>query len=565
MTTSRSPSADADTAVFYDNKYNKYNNNSSSSSKYGGSGSNNNEYDGEDDERYPLVSPRSTSASSGSASSVIYSTDKHSGSGDNDNNEYGGGGGGGSDDDDDGGGAETGGREKEETVVVVLPYHGDDGGGRRAKRGGGGGLVNWWTTRVWGDGSDEEQGYALWRDMVAFFICGVLNNYSYVVMLSAAEEMLEGYAGVVLLFNILPALILKLFAPFFMHVIPYNLRISIVVLFAVGSFQFVGWFDFIGFKLFGVTLASLSSGLGEITFLAMSSYYHKDVISAWSSGTGGAGIFGALSYLALTAWFGITDFMTLMVITVAPLFMILAAFGIMSGYHSRSGFCSSQKRAPKQVPDLEAIAQQAGDTDGIDGAQDGISMAMTIPKPSKTSVSAADLTLADKIKHIIPLMKYMIPLFVVYYSEYLINQGVAPTITFKRGAIKGKQAYVYYQFLYQAGVFVSRSSVKIFHIRRVWIPSALQCVNLVILLIDAYFRLIPNIFIVFVIIFWEGLLGGAAYVNSFYNISIEVQPEFKEFSLGVASVADSMGITLSGLTSSFLQSWLLSVQRKKPF
>lgn len=559
---SRSSSIDADT-VFSNSSnsiYNKYN-------KYGNSNSNNNnndEHDGEndDDERYPLVSSRSASDNSngGSASnSVTYSTDKHSGDGGGDGDGY-----------DD---RASGGAEKEETVVVVLPYqhHEHDGdGGDRTKQAaavaGGGGLVHWWTTRVWGDGSDEEQRHALWRDMVAFFICGVLNNYSYVVMLSAAEEMLEGYAGVVLLFNILPALILKLFAPFFMHVIPYNLRISIVVLFAVGSFQFVGWFDFIGLKLFGVTLASLSSGLGEITFLAMSSYYHKDVISAWSSGTGGAGIFGALSYLALTAWFGITDFMTLMVITVAPLFMILAAFGIMSGYHSRSGFCSSQKRASEQVPDLEAIAQQTDDTGGIDDTQDGITMAMAIPsKPSKTSVSAADLTLTDKIKHIIPLMKYMIPLFVVYYSEYLINQGVAPTITFKRGAIKGKQAYVYYQFLYQAGVFVSRSSVKIFHIRRVWIPSALQCVNLVILLIDAYFRLIPNIFIVFVIIFWEGLLGGAAYVNSFYNISIEVEPEFKEFSLGVASVADSMGITLSGLTSSFLQSWLLAVQRKKPF
>jgi battenin len=40
-------------------------------------------------------------------------------------------------------------------------------------------------------------------------------------------------------------------------------------------------------------------GFGEITFLQYSSYFSKNTVSAWSSGTGGAGILGSLSYLGL--------------------------------------------------------------------------------------------------------------------------------------------------------------------------------------------------------------------------------------------------------------------------
>lgn len=160
----------------------------------------------------------------------------------------------------------------------------------------------------------------------------------------------------------------------------------------------------------------------------------------------------------------------------------------------------------------------------------------------------------------------MIPLFIVYYSEYVINQGVAPNLTFRRnGVIAVKDTYTYYQFLYQSGVFVSRSSVHIFPIRRVWIPCMLQAVNLVLLFTDAYFRIIPVIWIIFAIIFYEGLLGGAGYVNSFYRISKEVDPRYKEFSMGVAAVADTIGISLAGVTSIWLQPWLKKHQYRRGF
>lgn len=42
------------------------------------------------------------------------------------------------------------------------------------------------------------------------------------------------------------------------------------------------------------------------------------------------------------------------------------------------------------------------------------------------------------------------------------------------------------------------------------------------LLADIWLGFLPSIYLVFLIILYEGLLGGAAYVNTFHNIALEV-------------------------------------------
>lgn len=50
----------------------------------------------------------------------------------------------------------------------------------------------------------------------------------------------------------------------------------------------------------------------------------------------------------------------------------------------------------------------------------------------------------------------------------------------------------------------------------------LQCLNLAFLLADVCLTFLPSIYLVFIVILYEGLLGGAAYVNTFHNIALEV-------------------------------------------
>lgn len=73
----------------------------------------------------------------------------------------------------------------------------------------------------------------------------------------------------------------------------------------------------------------------------------------------------------------------------------------------------------------------------------------------------------------------------------------------------------------------------------------LQCVNAVVLLISVYYRFWPNVWVVFVIVLYEGLLGGAVYVNTFYLIRVETVEREREFAMAAASVGDSIGIALS--------------------
>jgi len=71
---------------------------------------------------------------------------------------------------------------------------------------------------------------------------------------------------------------------------------------------------------------------------------------------------------------------------------------------------------------------------------------------------------------------------------------------------------------YQIGVFISRSSVNVFQLDKIWLMSVFQLVNVVYFLTEVIWWYTPSIWIVFAIVLWEGLLGGdpVRYYQSFY-------------------------------------------------
>ena len=157
----------------------------------------------------------------------------------------------------------------------------------------------------------------------------------------------------------------------------------------------------------------------------------------------------------------------------------------------------------------------------------------------------------------------MLPLLLVYVAEYTINQGVTPTLLFplKDTPFNHFRAfYPTYNAIYQVGVFLSRSSTPFFRVHNLYLPTFLQVVNLIILTFHAIFNFIPNVYIIFVMIFWEGLLGGLVYVNTFAEILDTVPREDREFSLGATSVSDSGGICIAGFMCTALEVVLCNYQ-----
>ena len=158
----------------------------------------------------------------------------------------------------------------------------------------------------------------------------------------------------------------------------------------------------------------------------------------------------------------------------------------------------------------------------------------------------------------------MIPLGLVYFFEYLINQGLYELLYFPGISLSHGQQYRWYQLTYQIGVLISRSSLEIIVIRRIYMLSIFQGVNLVLFTLQAIFWFLPTysgIYLIFLTILWEGLLGGAAYVNTFNRISEESSDREREFSLGISSLADSSAIAIAGLVALPLHNWICKMPK----
>lgn len=141
--------------------------------------------------------------------------------------------------------------------------------------------------------------------------------------------------GVVLLADVLPSFLVKLTAPYYIHLVPYPTRIISFVGLSMSGMLLIATTPEgkdrvnITAKMAGVALASLSSGGGELSFLGLTHYYGPFSLAAWGSGTGGAGLIGAGAYMAATTWFGWSVKSSLMGFSLLPFIMLLSFFCIL--------------------------------------------------------------------------------------------------------------------------------------------------------------------------------------------------------------------------------------------
>ncbi|XP_059204701.1 battenin [Centropristis striata] len=407
-----------------------------------------------------------------------------------------------------------------------------------------------------------------WRNWTGFWLLGLCNNFAYVVMLSAAHDILQTQesqnattpnatfpagnsssssssrydcnpvsTAAVLLADILPTLVIKLAAPFVIHKMPYGVRVLLCSFMAATSFLLVSFSSSVWMSILGVIFASMSSGLGELSFLSLTVYFSREVLGGWGSGTGGAGVLGALVYSGLTQ-LGLSPQKTLLLMLLIPFIMVLSYFFLLV--------------APPAVPqwtsrDTEYSAVSSEDRQQlVDGPEEE---EQDKPAPVTGDRTTGPLTLTEKLDVIKGLLRFVFPLGLVYFAEYFINQGLMELLYFPTFFLSHAEQYRWYQTLYQVGVLVSRSSLCCVKIRKLWFLSLLQVVNAVVLLSAVQYQFLPSAWLVFVVVLYEGLLGGAAYVNTFYFISKETADRQREFAMAAASVGDSLGIAAAGLAA----------------
>ncbi|XP_075998952.1 battenin [Genypterus blacodes] len=429
------------------------------------------------------------------------------------------------------------------------------------------------TTNVYEDPANDGR-CTRWRNWSGFWLLGLCNNFAYVVMLSAAHDILQTQSenstapippkleidykngsssnnsrydcnpvstAAVLLADILPTLVIKLSAPFVIHKFPYGFRVLFCVAMAVASFLLVSFSSMVWMSLLGVVFASISSGLGELSFLSLTVYFDRVVLGAWSSGTGGAGVAGALLYSVLTQA-GLAPRTTLLIMLLIPFLMLISYFLLLVTPPSlpqwrsmETGYTAQSTRGSEEV---QHLIDESTDEDEEQ------------EKSTQENQTSGPLSYTEKLHVVKGLLKFVFPLGVVYFAEYFINQGLMELLYFPKFFLSHAAQYRWYQTLYQVGVLVSRSSLCCVKIRKLWALSLLQVVNAVVLVFAVYYQFMPSAWLVFAIVLYEGLLGGAAYVNTFYSISKEIEDRRqREFALAAASVGDTLGIALAALTA----------------
>ncbi|GAA5854004.1 hypothetical protein JCM9279_003759 [Rhodotorula babjevae] len=461
-----------------------------------------------------------------------------------------------------------------------------------------------------------------WTFALSFFLFGTLNNIIYVVILSAALDLVDKAStpkGLILFVNIAPALLVKVGWPYF---VPgparYARRVGWCTALSFGGILVVAASTGLAPRLFGIAVASFSSGLGEMTFLQLATVYgsldpsrgqaglegERDgegktadlggVAVGWfASGTGAAGIGGAglwwiVRGLGVRGGLGVC--MILPLCMAASFFLLLPPLSALAPT-SPFSVVSSSPYAPLRRGD--------GDPDGDDLDEDEDEL------PDEALLEQADaalpsLTTREKIALARPLaVRYMLPLFLVYLAEYTINSGVAPTLLYEVPTSESapvlalmikslRDYYPLWALLYQTFVFISRSSLSILRLQPLPLallplPTILQLFVLLTTFLEARTGFIVNslgehgaTWCVAGLVCAEGLCGGAAYVNAFHRLATEIDDEEvdevglgkdrrrldqeREFCIASVGFADTSGILAAAMLSMAVEPYLCASQ-----
>jgi battenin len=381
--------------------------------------------------------------------------------------------------------------------------------------------------------------HSLFRTKLGFWMCGLVNNIVFVVYLSAAEDLLETKAGVILLLSVLPGLVTKALLPFFADRLSYLFRIGLtsigICLCCIGVAQSASTPPRLAF----LGISSCVGSLGEVTFLALTSLHDANTVGAWSSGTGFAGVTGASVYYVIRSVLGLSSRQALLFVSPISLLMLMTYVFLLR---------------PSKFQKYAEVPLDVESSDSGGPLPNGFEVVII----SKSRVSSRRQTYFPFL-----LFSFMIPLMSVYFLEYVINQGIAPTLDqfadrtesarLMTSAEERNRLYTSYQLSYQLGVFVSRSSIEVVKVPQIWIFPPLQLANMLMLLAGASYILFPNKVIVMGIMFFEGLVGGGIYVNAFYRIRQTMPDDLKAWALGAAGVGDAAGVTLAAVVNIWLE------------
>eukprot|EP00051_Salpingoeca_urceolata_P005871 m.78272 g.78272 ORF g.78272 m.78272 type:complete len:420 (+) comp14578_c0_seq1:219-1478(+) len=383
------------------------------------------------------------------------------------------------------------------------------------------------------------------RNWIAFFLLGTVNNLTFVIINSAAKTIVRDYhkesliglipwASVALSFVARGANTLLLDRATYAQRIIANAVLMVVGLLGV-AFANSFWLS-----LVAILISGASSSFGESCTLGYLRLYPSTLVNAWSSGTGMAGVGGSALYL-------------------------LYSFANLS---LRDSFLYTLPWVAVYLISFFVILDRSGDQ-----------VAANEPRAARDlQVQEAEETHKDIENWKRRLMRCIrlsgnisLQLLLVYFFEYVISAGCAAKVftplrdchfkvkectLYDHCTVSGdscvpknsldRNTYAILAFCYQFGVLISRSSLQLVKFPKVWFMTALQCMNFVLWMCQDQFKMM-DVWELFPLMVFVGLLGGAMYVNVFYLLLHDprIPTKDRELCINLAAFAITIGITLA--------------------
>ena len=178
------------------------------------------------------------------------------------------------------------------------------------------------------------------------------------------------------------------------------------------------------------------------------------------------------------------------------------------------------------------------------------------------------LSYAEKLKTGRKILRFIIPLFLSFFAEYLANSSVITTIAFPNSQILPRDHFLYYSLSYYIGKFLGRSYLLLFawlsidltefiFCDKTWIFAVLEIAQLIFFLFQSWYHFVSFIWIIVCLCFTLGLVDGMIAVHSPHAVARYVEPEEKEFALGLITAGNSVGAFAGGLVGLTVESYLI--------
>ncbi|KAH9500453.1 G1/S-specific cyclin cln3 [Bulinus truncatus] len=399
------------------------------------------------------------------------------------------------------------------------------------------------------------------RNWIGLFLMGTINNLPYVIVNSAASTISDRFGqsdlvGVIFGANVSLSVIVKSLNTFLLLNVSYSARyivnglIMLIGLFGI-SYAFSFWFAILCIAVIGS-----SSAFGENVTLGFLSRFPSSLVNAWSSGTGMAGLLGASIFIIFGCSVGEgsdknSKLQTLnkwaFLLTTPVVLVYWAAYFFIIRRPPQAGAETEGGRphgnmGSKTSPGQGAVARVIEDADQLVGGNVQDKLAQT----SETSQLIPQETGCRRFWRCFKLVLWLgLNLCGVYVFEYVARGCAAKVRPSKEYNVGCPELYASLQLCYQAGVFVSRSSVQMYRIRRVEILTVLQLLNMFLWIVDVHFKFIPVAALPALMVY-VGLLGGASYVNIFYTLLHDDQfpKEDRELCVNITGLFINFGIVL---------------------